>query len=123
MRLLVGLGNPGADYADTRHNIGCWVIERAAARWSIRLTWKGAAQRGSGRAGSKLVELASTLDWMNLSGPPLKGLLRELGLTPEALVVVQDDVDEGSTGARQNFKLVDWREISRALELKGANAP
>jgi 3-phytase len=39
------------------------------------------------------------------------------------LVVVQDDVDEGSTGARQNFKLVDWREISRALELKGANAP
>jgi PTH1 family peptidyl-tRNA hydrolase len=93
LRLLVGLGNPGTDYADTRHNIGCWVIERAAARWSIRLTRKGAAQRGSGRAGSKLVELACTLDWMNLSGPPLKGLLRELGLTPDDLVLVHDDLD------------------------------
>jgi PTH1 family peptidyl-tRNA hydrolase len=116
LRLLVGLGNPGADYADTRHNIGCWVIERAAARWSIRLTRKGAAQRGSGRAGSKLVELASTLDWMNLSGPPLKGLLRELGLTPEALVVVHDDLDlepgrlrirqDGGSGGHNGIKSV-----------------
>ena len=81
------------DIAETRHNIGCWVIERAAARWSIRLSRKGAAQRGSGRAGSKLVELASTLDWMNITGPPLKGLLRELDLTPEDLVVVHDDLD------------------------------
>ena len=58
-----------------------------------RLTRKGAAQRGSGRAGSKLVELAGTLDWMNISGPPLKGLLRELELTPDDLVVVHDDLD------------------------------
>lgn len=50
-------------------------------------------QRGSGRAGSRLVELAGPLDWMNLSGPPLKGLLRELGLTPDDLVVVHDDLD------------------------------
>jgi len=40
-----------------------------------------------------LVELAGPLDWMNLSGPPLKGLLRELGLTPDDLVVVHDDLD------------------------------
>ncbi len=93
MRLIVGLGNPGADYAETRHNIGCWVIQRAAARWSLRLTRKGVVQRGSGRAGSRLVELAGPLDWMNLSGPPLKGLLRELGLTPDDLVVVHDDLD------------------------------
>lgn len=51
------------------------------------------AQRGSGRAGSKLVELAGTLDWMNVSGPPLKGLLRELNLTPDELVIVHDDLD------------------------------
>jgi PTH1 family peptidyl-tRNA hydrolase len=93
LRLIVGLGNPGADYAETRHNIGCWVIQRAAARWSFRLTRKGVVQRGSGRAGSRLVELAGPLDWMNLSGPPLKGLLRELGLTPDDLVVVHDDLD------------------------------
>jgi PTH1 family peptidyl-tRNA hydrolase len=69
------------------------VIQRAAARWSIRLTRKGLTQRGSGRAGSKLVELAGTLDWMNVSGPPLKGLLRELGVTPDQLVIVHDDLD------------------------------
>lgn len=93
MHLIVGLGNPGAEYAETRHNIGCWVIERAAVRWAVRLTRYGVARRGSGRAGSRLVELAGPLDWMNLSGPPLKGLLRELGLTPDDLVVVHDDLD------------------------------
>ncbi|WHZ23213.1 MAG: Peptidyl-tRNA hydrolase [Nitrospira sp.] len=93
MRLIVGLGNPGADYAETRHNIGCWVIQRAAARWSLRLTRKGVVRRGSGCAGSKPVELAGPLDWMNLSGPPLKGLLRELSLSPDDLVIVHDDLD------------------------------
>jgi peptidyl-tRNA hydrolase, PTH1 family len=93
VRLLVGLGNPGKAYAQTRHNIGMWVIERAAARWSIRLTPRGAAQRGSGRLGSEAIELAGLLDWMNLSGPPLKGLLRELKLTPDDLVLIHDDLD------------------------------
>lgn len=93
MHLLVGLGNPGKAYAQTRHNIGMWVIERAAARWAIRLTPRGTAQRGSGRLGSELIELAGLLDWMNLSGPPLKGLLRELQLTPDQLILIHDDLD------------------------------
>lgn len=93
MRLIVGLGNPGKAYAQTRHNVGMWVIERAAARWSIRLTPCGTAQRGSGRLGSELIELAGLLDWMNVSGPPLKGLLREFKLTPDALIVIHDDLD------------------------------
>ena len=93
MRLLVGLGNPGKAYAHTRHNAGMWVIERAAARWSIRLSLRGTAQRGSGRLGGELVELAGLLDWMNLSGPPLKGLLREFDLTPHELIVIHDDLD------------------------------
>ncbi len=93
MHLLVGLGNPGKAYALTRHNIGMWVIERAAARWSIRLTPRGTAQRGSGRLGSELIELAGLLDWMNLSGPPLKGLLREFKLTPDQLILIHDDLD------------------------------
>ena len=93
MHLLVGLGNPGKAYARTRHNIGMWVIERAAARWSIRLTPRGTAQRGSGRLGSELIELAGLLDWMNLSGPPLKGLLREFKLTPDQLILIHDDLD------------------------------
>ena len=70
-----------------------WTIERAAARWSIRLSPRGTAQRGSGRLGGKLVELAGLLDWMNISGPPLKGILREFGLTADELIVVHDDLD------------------------------
>ena len=93
MRLIVGLGNPGAAYAQTRHNVGMWVIERAAARWSIRLARRGTAHRGSGRLGSELIELAGTLDWMNITGPPLKGLLREYSLTAADLILVHDDLD------------------------------
>ena len=93
MRLIVGLGNPGAAYAQTRHNIGMLAIERAAARWSIRLAKRGIAHRGSGRLGSELLELAGTLDWMNITGPPLKGLLREFTLTAEDLILIHDDLD------------------------------
>lgn len=93
MRLLVGLGNPGKAYAQTRHNVGMWAIERAAARWSIRLSQRGPAQRGSGRLGRELIELAGLLDWMNCSGPPVKGLLREFGIPPSELIVVHDDLD------------------------------
>jgi PTH1 family peptidyl-tRNA hydrolase len=93
LRLIVGLGNPGASYARTRHNVGMWVVERAAARWSIRLSRRGTAQRGAGRLGSELIELAGTLDFMNVTGPPLKGLLRELKLSPDDLILVHDDLD------------------------------
>ena len=93
MRLIIGLGNPGAAYAQTRHNIGMLAIERAAARWSIRLARRGVAQRGSGRLGSELLVLAGTLVWMNLTGPPLKGLLREHSLTSADLILLHDDLD------------------------------
>jgi len=93
LRLIVGLGNPGAAYAQTRHNVGMWVIERAAARWAVRLAKRGLAHRGSGRLGSEIFELAGILDWMNITGPPLKGLLREFSLTPDDLILVHDDLD------------------------------
>jgi PTH1 family peptidyl-tRNA hydrolase len=93
LRLIVGLGNPGTAYAQTRHNVGMWVIERAAARWSIRLAKRGVAHRGTGRLGSEFLELAGTLDWMNITGPPLKGLLRECSLTADDLILVHDDLD------------------------------
>jgi peptidyl-tRNA hydrolase, PTH1 family len=93
LRLIVGLGNPGTAYAKTRHNVGMWVVERAATRWSIRLAKRGTTQYGSGRLGSELVELAGTLDWMNVTGPPLKGLLREFKLSVDDLILIHDDLD------------------------------
>jgi PTH1 family peptidyl-tRNA hydrolase len=91
LRLIVGLGNPGAAYAQTRHNAGVWVVERAAARWAGRLVRRGTAQRASIRHGSQLIELAGTLDFM--TGAPLKGLLREYQLTTDDLILVHDDLD------------------------------
>jgi peptidyl-tRNA hydrolase, PTH1 family len=93
LHLIVGLGNPGTAYAQTRHNVGMWVIEQAAARWSIRLAKRGVAHRGTGRLGSEFLELAGTLDWMNISGPPLRGLLRECSLTADDLILAHDDLD------------------------------
>jgi peptidyl-tRNA hydrolase, PTH1 family len=93
LRLIVGLGNPGASYAQTRHNVGMWVVERVAARWSIPLARRGVGHRGSGRLGSQLIELAGSLDFMNVTGPPLKGLLRELQLTVDDLILIHDDLD------------------------------
>ena len=54
---------------------------------------RGPARRGSGRLGSELIELAGTLDFMNLTGPPLKGLLREFKLTAADLILIHDDLD------------------------------
>lgn len=93
MRLIIGLGNPGAAYVHARHNAGMWVIERAAARWSARLMRRGTAQRASVRRGSEEIELAGTLDFMNVTGAPLKGLLRHYQLTPDDLILVHDDLD------------------------------
>jgi PTH1 family peptidyl-tRNA hydrolase len=93
LRLIVGLGNPGATYAQTRHNAGVWVVERAAARWAARLVRRGTARRASVQHGSQLIELAVTLDFMNVTGPPLKGLLREFELTADDLIIVHDDLD------------------------------
>jgi PTH1 family peptidyl-tRNA hydrolase len=70
-----------------------WVLERAASRWGIRLAGRGTAQHGAGRLGSELLELAGTLDFMNVTGPPLKGLLREYKLTVEDLILIHDDLD------------------------------
>ena len=93
MRLIVGLGNPGERYALTRHNIGARVVEAAAPRWAIALGPAGPAPYRRGRVGSDEALLASRLTWMNQAGLVVKGLLEELTLSPQDLVVVHDDLD------------------------------
>ena len=106
-----------------------WVIERAAARWSIRLAKRGMAHYGSGRLGSELLELAGTLDWMNITGPPLKGLLRERSLTADDLILVHDDLDlelgrlrikqAGGHGGHNGIKsVIDAIETSQFVRVK-----
>ena len=93
MHLVVGLGNPGARYADTRHNIGARVIDSAAARWAVTLKQSDQARMGTGRVGTASLALAVPLSWMNESGPVVSALLTKHALSPAELIVVHDDLD------------------------------
>lgn len=94
MRLLVGLGNPGREYAWTKHNLGFQVVNYLSALWDIPLNRSGhAAVWGKGRAGQDAVILAQPTTFMNLSGQAVSRLLSYFKLTPQDLVVIHDDLD------------------------------
>lgn len=91
MWVIVGLGNPGAEYAHTRHNAGCMVVETIARRWSIALRDDGAALRlGHGRVAGQSVVLAEPRMFMNLSGEALAQCPHQ---PDDPLLVVYDDLD------------------------------
>jgi PTH1 family peptidyl-tRNA hydrolase len=94
MRLIVGLGNPGREYAWTKHNLGFQVVNYLRELWGLPLTRTShAALWGQGRVGSETVILAQPTTYMNLSGQAVSRLLAYFKLTPEDLVVIHDDLD------------------------------
>jgi PTH1 family peptidyl-tRNA hydrolase len=91
MWIIVGLGNPGAEYAQTRHNIGFMVVATVARRWDIALRDQGPALRvGHGHVAGRPAWLAQPQTFMNLSGEALACLERA---ADDAMVVVYDDLD------------------------------
>jgi len=92
--LVVGLGNPGPRYADTRHNVGFRVVERLGRRWSIPLTraWSGSVM-GDGLLGQQRSLLAMPQQFMNCSGAPVAALMGFYKVPAERMVVVHDDMD------------------------------
>ena len=90
MFLLCGLGNKGAAYKFTRHNIGYLVVDRYAERFRIS-TEKKSSKCIIGES-SGLV-LAKPDTYMNLSGSPLAALIKKRQITPEQLVLIHDDLD------------------------------
>jgi len=92
--LVVGLGNPGPEYEFTPHNLGFLTVERLAQRHSIRLSRRECrAVVGQGSIAGREALLALPQTFMNLSGQSVKGLLEKLGLGPERLILIQDDLD------------------------------
>jgi len=115
MKAIVGLGNPGREYAGTRHNIGFDVIEEVARRWNVRLRpWKSAADVAvvAGR-GAVLVEPQT---FMNLSGEAVGRVSAFHKLEPADVLVVVDEVQlplgrirlrrSGSAGGHNGLKSV-----------------
>jgi peptidyl-tRNA hydrolase, PTH1 family len=94
MRLIVGLGNPGREYAWTRHNLGWQVAAHLSDLWGLPLNRQShGALWGQGRVGSESVILAQPTTYMNLSGRAVSALMAYFKLTPENLVVIHDDLD------------------------------
>lgn len=91
---MVGLGNPGERYADTRHNVGFRAVARLAKRARLEFDAKGADSRiaEGGFAGMR-VAIARPQTFMNDSGRAVRKLLDRYRLTPAELLVIYDDVD------------------------------
>jgi PTH1 family peptidyl-tRNA hydrolase len=93
--LIVGLGNPGGDYARTRHNAGFLLVEKLAEKW--RSGWmverKFQARLSRAGRGGRVVLLAEPQTFMNLSGESVGELMRFYRLPLERILVVVDDAD------------------------------
>ena len=96
IRLLVGLGNPGPEYAATRHNAGFWWLDAVAAKLGARLVFDRSYQARVARvnrAGSDPLWLLEPQTYMNLSGKSVAGLARFFKIAPDEIVVAHDELD------------------------------
>ena len=103
MKVIVGLGNPGRQYENTRHNIGFIAIDRIAEKLQIQVNRsRFRATVGEGRVGSEKVLLAKPETYMNDSGLAVHDIMDFYKLEPSDLIVVYDDFDipEGSVRIR-----------------------
>jgi PTH1 family peptidyl-tRNA hydrolase len=116
-QLIVGLGNPGAKYDRTRHNIGFEAIDTLARHWQINLSeqrkFQGIFGEGMGSHGEK-IRLLRPLTYMNLSGQSIRAVVDWYKIPPEAVLVIYDDMDlpvgklrlrqSGSAGGHNGMK-------------------
>lgn len=92
--LLVGLGNPGREYRDTRHNVGFQAVDRLCASFGIKLTrLQSKALIGTGLWEERKIVLAKPQTFMNLSGQAIASLLRFYKIPLSQLLVFHDDID------------------------------
>lgn len=94
MKLIVGLGNPGAKYAANRHNVGFMAVDRIAADHGFT-PWRARFQGeiAEGRLGEERVALLKPATFMNLSGQSVGEAMRYLKLGPEDVTVLHDELD------------------------------
>ena len=90
IRLVAGLGNPGAEYEGTRHNIGFAIVDRLAAAFGVR--WEHSAKWGAVWGKGECVLLAKPSTYMNRSGEPLSALAQFYKIPNEQILIVLDDL-------------------------------
>src|ERR1039457_6966928 len=125
LHLIVGLGNPGAEYAPTRHNAGFFLVEKLAAQWQTDWTnqRKFAARIARAAGRGKNVLLCEPQTFMNLSGQTVATLVNFYRLPLKQILVAVDDVDlplgeirllaSGSSGGHHGLESIEQHLASR----------
>ena len=129
LALIVGLGNPGSEYANHRHNVGFQIVEALAESHDLSFARhkKAKAHVAEGQIGERQVLLAKPRTFMNLSGKTVLRLSREREIPPDSILVVCDDLDlplgrlrirpkggsGGHKGLRSIIELLDSQDFSR----------
>jgi len=123
LRLIAGLGNPGREYADTRHNVGFMIADRlvakAGATFRVEKNWQAAVAR----AGDLVV--CKPLTYMNLSGEAVQSVCSFYKIPPAQTFVILDDLSlplgklriraEGSAGGHNGLKSIIQRLGTQAV--------
>jgi PTH1 family peptidyl-tRNA hydrolase len=95
IQLIVGLANPGKEYADTRHNAGAWFVENIATteRVTLRREIKFHGLHGIMQSNKHPCQLLVPTTFMNLSGQAVQACMNYHKITPDTLIVAHDDID------------------------------
>ena len=124
LKIIVGLGNPGARYAGTRHNMGFACIDKLAQRWSIPLSDRRQhAVLGQGEVTGAPVVLAKPRTYMNNSGEAVHYLLARFRVQAAALVIIYDEMDlpRGTIRRRPRGGTAGHQGMASIIDALGSN--
>lgn len=129
-RLIVGLGNPGAEYERTRHNVGFMVADAVAARAAVDLRKeRDEAKSGWGKWRGREIGVAKPQTWMNRSGVSVEALVRRFSMAPSDVLVILDDIHlplgrlrarpSGGAGGHNGLQdIIDWLDTDEFPRLR-----
>ena len=133
--LIVGLGNPGPEYAKTRHNLGFMLVDLLASQLQTQVKREQCRSLiGRGIIDNQTVELAKPQTFINLSGEAVSGLLAKDNRSVEKLIVISDDLalsfgsirirPQGSHGGQNGLRsIIDWLKTQDFIRLRIGIAP
>jgi PTH1 family peptidyl-tRNA hydrolase len=121
--VVIGLGNPGRKYAETRHNVGFWVVELLASKHKIKISkLKFKALYGEGVICGKRVLLVMPQTYMNLSGESVRDIISWYKISVKNIIIIYDDIDlptgrirvrpKGSAGTHNGMRSVIYQIMS-----------
>ncbi len=120
---IIGLGNPGPEYRETRHNVGQRVVEELARRLHVRFAREGAHAVARGRWRGETLYLIKPQSVMNVCGPAVARLGRRLHLDPSDLIIAFDDLDLplGKVRARMKGSAGGHNGVRSVIEALGTD--